>query len=95
MVIRECNNIRMTRENGANCLAQLPDSFAMDNPDAENPPLAAGFEVILNELLNLPWLKSVQVKNAVYRNLERLIHAGRVIQSSTHGQVRPRRLSVK
>jgi len=65
----------MTRENGSHGLTQLPDPFAMDNSDAENPPLAAGVKIVRNEFLYLARLKGVQVKNAVDRNLEWLIHA--------------------
>ena len=68
---------------GENCVnrgSQLADPFAMDDPHLEYSSLAAGCEVIQQQLLYLAWLEGVQIQNAVDGKLDRFIHVPQVVQ---------------
>lgn len=58
------------------CAAQLPCTFPMDDPYLKNTLLTAQGEIVGDEFPDFPRLKGVQVKHAVYGNLNSpyLIH---------------------
>jgi len=74
MIQTEVDHIRMPRQNRMNRATQIPDAFAMDNADLNNPVFAASRQVIDDQLLHLPGIERVQVQYPIDRKLNWFIH---------------------
>lgn len=74
MVERERFHVRVAFEQGVDGSTQITDPFSVNDPDLENAFLAAGIQIIGNEILDLFGTKGVQVKHAIDWELDRLVH---------------------
>ena len=69
----EGSHIRMAFEKLVNRLAQLADTFTVNNPHAQNSPRPTFRQIIDNEVLHFVRPKRVQVQHAVNRQLNGLV----------------------
>lgn len=65
--------MRILGEQALNQPPERPRSFSVDNPDVENAPPAAFFQVIGDEILDFFRPERMKIQHAVDRNLNRLI----------------------
>lgn len=65
----------MPLKNSVDRPLQVSNTFAMDDADIADPFFEAGLKIIRDEVFYLPGIERVQIQNAVYRQVHRLIHA--------------------
>ena len=70
----ERNHVWMFLQEGMDCLAQLPDAFAMDDADFEDAFLPARTEIFGDDFLHVPWTEGVQVEHAINRQRDGFGH---------------------
>jgi hypothetical protein len=70
-------HVRQPGQDRVNRAAQVPDAFAVDDSDAENPALTASGEVIRDQFLDFPGLESMQIQDSINGKLNGVL-AGRM-----------------
>ena len=67
MVIGKRKDIRMPAKQGANGLAHLAGTFAMNDSNGEYLPLLASREVVAHQLFDITGAKGVQIQDTINR----------------------------
>lgn len=74
MIERERLHLRVSLQESVNGAPQITDPFSVNDPDLENAFLAASFQVVGNQIFDLLGTESMQVKHAIDRKLDGLVH---------------------
>lgn len=67
----KCYYFGHLREQSVNCLAQTADSFAVNDANTKDTPLAALEKILGHQIFHFFGIKAVQIKHSVNRILDR------------------------